>query len=86
MLTFQDCADYCGLSEEEIQGIVRGARVTPMEACAMVRQYADSPKECRKMLNYLLEYMEDAEGRVDANRCHEIHKAVNHFADNHHFV
>jgi hypothetical protein len=86
MLTFQDCADYCNLSDDEIQAIMNGANVTPMEACAMAQEYADSPEECRKMLSYLLEYMEKEEARADAHRCHEIHNAVNHFASNHHFV
>lgn len=86
MLTFQDCADYCDLSDDEIQGIVNGAYVSPIEVCAMVQEYAESPEECRKMLKYLLDYMEKAEGRVDAHRCHEIHEAVNRFASKHHFV
>lgn len=86
MLTLQDCCDYCDLSDDEVQGILNGANVTPIEVCAMVQEYADNPAECRKMLKFLQDYLEKVEQRSDAKRSHEVHEAISHFASNHHFI
>lgn len=86
MLTFQDCADYCDLYEDEIQGIINGANVSAIEVCAMVQEYSDSPQECRKMLKFLTDYLEKAESHSDEKRSHEIHEAINHFVSNHHLI
>ena len=86
MLTFEDCADYCDLSDDEIQAFIDGVRLPPIEVCAMVQQYVDSPQECRKMLRFLQEYLEKVESSGDARRSHEVHEAITHFATNHHFV
>ena len=86
MLTFQDCADYCNLSEDEIQGILKGTNVPAIEVCAMVQEHADSPAECRKMLKFMMDYLERAEVHADAKRSHEIHEAIHHFVSNHRIV
>ncbi len=86
MLTFQDCADFCDLSDDEIQGILEATNVSPIEVCAMVEEYANSPKECRKMVGFLLEYLEKVESRSGEKRAHEVHEAINHFVANHHIV
>jgi hypothetical protein len=86
MLTFQDCADYCDLYDDEIQAITTGANISPIEVCALVQQHADSPKECRKMLKFLTDYLEKAEPNSDEKRSHEIHEAINHFVSNHKLV
>lgn len=83
MLTYKDCSDYCDLKDDEVQGILNGANLTPIEVCAMVQQYADNPKECRKMVQFLQEYLEKAECKADENRSHEIHLAIDHFTKNH---
>lgn len=86
MLTFEDCADYCNLSDDEIQAFIDGVGLPPIEVCAMVQQYAESPQECRKMLRFLQEYLEKVESDGDAERSHEVHEAITHFVENHHFV
>ena len=86
MLTYQDCADYCDLSDDEIQGILNGVNVPPIEVCAMVQEYSDSPQECRKLLKFLMDYLEKAESKSDAKRSHEIHEAILHFVSNHRLV
>ncbi|WP_210394600.1 hypothetical protein [Motiliproteus sediminis] len=83
MLTFKDCADYCDLSDDEIQGLLQGTHVSPIEVCALVQQYADDPRECRKMVGFLQEYLEKVERQADAKRAHEVHQAINHFVANH---
>lgn len=86
MLTFEDCADYCDLNDDEIQAIINGTGLPPIEVCAMVQQYADSPQQCRKILQFLQEYLEKVESQSDAKRAHEVHEAITHFVSNHHFV
>ncbi|MBC8209424.1 MAG: hypothetical protein H8E21_00045 [Gammaproteobacteria bacterium] len=86
MLSYQDCADYCDLSEDEVSGLLNGANLTPIEVCAMVQQYADSPQECRKMIKFLQDYMETVEAQSNEKRSHEIHQAINHFVANHRLI
>ena len=86
MLTFQDCSDYCDLSDDEIQGLLNATNTSPIEVCAMVQQYSDSPKECRKMVQFLQEYLEKVESKSGEKRSHEVHEAINHFVSNHHIV
>ncbi|MCW8883716.1 MAG: hypothetical protein OQK12_00510 [Motiliproteus sp.] len=83
MLTFEDCADFCDLTKDEIQGLAEGTHLHPVEVCALVQRHADNPRECRKMLGLLQEYLERVECHADAKRSHEVHEAINHFASNH---
>ena len=86
MLTFEDCADYCDLNDDQIQAMIIGSGLPPIEVCALVQQYADSPKQCRKMLQFLLEYLEKVECQSDAARSHEVHQSIEQFIERHHFV
>ena len=60
--------------------------MSPIEVCAMVQQSADTPRECRKMVNFLQSYLEKVESKGDSKRAHEVHEAINHFVSNHHMV
>ena len=86
MLTLEDCADYCDLTDDEIEAITEGAGIPPIEVCAMVQQYTDSPQECRKILRFLMEYLEKVEAHSDAHRSHEVHEAIQHFVSQHHLI
>ena len=86
MIRFKDVSDFCDLSEDEILAIAKGANITPIEVCALVQEVADTPKECRKLLKYLYEYLEKTESLEGEKRSHEVHEAINHFVSNHHFV
>jgi hypothetical protein len=86
MLTFEDCADYCNLGNDEIAGLAEGLGLPSIEVIALVQQYADSPRECRKMLQLLQTYLEKVESTGDEQRSHEVHEAILHFASTHHFV
>ena len=86
MLTLNDCADFCDLSDDELLGLLEGADTTPIEVCAMVQQFADSPKECRKMVGFLQAYLEKVESKGNAKRAHEVHEAIDHFVSNHHMI
>ncbi|WP_428624427.1 hypothetical protein [Sedimenticola sp.] len=86
MLTLKDCADFCDLSDDELLGLLQGADMSPIEVCAMVQQFADTPSECRKMLGFLQTYLEKVESQGDTKRAHEVHEAINHFVSNHPMV
>ncbi len=86
MLTFDDCADICDLTDDEIKGLSEGTKLSPIDVCALVQNYADNPKECRKMVGYLQAYLEEVESHSDAKRAHEVHDAINHFVSNHHMI
>ena len=73
-------------NEDEIQGILKGTNVPAIEVCAMVQEHSDSPAECRKMLKFMMDYLERAEVHADAKRSHEIHEAIHHFVSNHRIV
>ena len=86
MLTFQDCADYCDLTEDEVQAFSEGTGIPPIEVCAMVQEYADTPQQCRKLLQFLQDYLEKVEVDADAERSHQVHEAIHHFVANHHLI
>ena len=86
MISLKDCLDYCDLTEDEIQAIANGANITPIEVCALVQECGDTPKDCRQILQYLQDYLEKVESHEGEQRSHEVHKAINHFVANHHFV
>ena len=88
MLTYKECAEFCDLSNDEIQAIERAAQVTTMEACALLQDMAETPDGCRRALAYMMEYLEHVE-TVDGKsekRSQEVHRAINHFAKTHRFV
>lgn len=86
MLTYEDCVDYCDLTEDEVEALRDATHIPPIEVVAMVQQYADSPRECRIMLKFLLEYLEKVEQSADSKRSHELHDAISHFAARHHYI
>ncbi len=83
MLTLKDCADFCDLSDDEILGLLGGAGMSPIDVCATVQQFADTPSECRKMVGFLQSYLEKVESKEDTERAHEVHEAIDHFVSNH---
>lgn len=70
MLTFQDFADYCDLSDEEIRSILNGASVTDMESCAIIAEKIDPKLQCRKKDEFLQLYLQKAENTSNKNRTH----------------
>lgn len=86
MLTYQDCADYCDLTEDEIEALADGTGLPPIEVCAIVQQYTDSPQQCRKFMRFLQDYLEKVELSGDDEHSHRVHEAMHHFVANHHLV
>lgn len=70
MLTFRDFADYCDLSDDEIQCILNGTRVTDVETCTIIPEEIDPKLKCRKKDEFLQLYLEKAENLSDKKRTH----------------
>lgn len=83
MLSLKECSDFCDLSDDEMKAIERGAHVSPVEACALAHEAEDNPKDSRRMLRYLQEYLEYVESHETPQRSHEVHQVIEHFTTNH---
>lgn len=70
MLTFQDFADYCDLSHDEIQRILNGASVANVELCTIVPEKINHKIQCRKKDEFLQLYLQKAENLSDKKRRH----------------
>ncbi len=86
MLSLKECSDFCSLGEDEMRAIERGAHVSAVEACALAHEAEDSPKDSRRMLRYLQEYLEYVEGHESAQRSREVHHIIEHFTNNHRMI
>ncbi len=86
MLSLKECTDFCDLTDDEIKAIERGAHVTPVEACALAHEAEEKPRDCRKLMKYMHQYLEYVESHEDTRRAHEVHVAIEHFANTHRFI
>lgn len=86
MLTLKDCADFCDLSEDELTAIQCVTHLPFVEACALVESMGNTPAGCRQLLQLMHQYLEHIEAQSDEQKSHEVHKAINRFVANHHFV
>lgn len=86
MLSLKDCADYCDLTDDELNAIQRGAHVTTLDACALAHDAEQNPQNSRRVLKYLQEYLEYVEGTESDQRSHEVHHVIDHFIKNHHLI
>ena len=86
MLSLKECTDFCDLTDDEVKAIERGAHVCPVEACALAHEAEGKPKDCRKLLKYMHQYLEYVESHEYTRRSREVHQAIQHFTTTHRFI
>lgn len=83
MLTMKDCVDYCALSDDELTAIQRGAHVNTLDACAIAHDAEYSPRDSRRVMKYLREYIEHLESKENDQCSPETLQMLDHFIVNH---
>ena len=84
MIRFQDCKDYCDLTEDEVEAIGAGMHTTPVEACALAQKAEVSPKGREAILKCMNEYLELVESHEQGEEhVEEVRAAIERFAVHH---
>lgn len=84
MIRFQDCKDYCDLTEDEVEAIGAGMHATPMEACALAQKAEVSPEGREAILKCMNEYLALVESHEHGKQhVKEVHDAIERFAAHH---
>ena len=86
MLTYEDCIDFCNLTEEEVRALQESENVPALEACIRAHGLADNPRGCRQFLKYLQERLEQVEAINDRKASRQVHDAMKHFTSTHHYT
>lgn len=86
MLSFVDCRDICDLTEEEIHAIEEAEHLPPVEACARGNSLSHSPEGCRQVIKYMYESIERAEKNEDGEQSELLHKDLQRFVSEHHYI
>lgn len=86
MLSFVDCRDFSDLTEEEIHAIEEAEHLPPVEACARGHNLANTPEGCRKVIKYMYESIERAEHNQDGEQSEILHKDLEKFVSEHHYI
>lgn len=86
MLTYEDCADFCNFTEEEVRALEDGENVPALEACIRAHGLADNARGCRQFLKYLQERLEHVEAMNDSKASKEVHDAMKHFTSTHQYT
>lgn len=86
MLSFIDCRDFSELTEEEIRAIEEAEHLPPVEACARGHDLANTPKGCRLVIQYMYESIERAEKNQDGEQSEVLHKDLDMFVSEHHYI
>lgn len=82
MLTYQECLDICGLSEEEIEAIAEHERMEPIVAMAL-GQYLITHRQERRIKSIILDDIKRAEKKQDLQHAEALRKVLKHFLATH---
>lgn len=86
MLSLNDCIHFSELTPAEVDALAEHEHIDDILACELGRKLVSSPSGCRQLLKYLAEDIENAENHQDAARSYHLHKVINEFAEQHHFI
>lgn len=82
MLTYQECLDMCGLSEEEIEAIAEHERLDPMIAMAL-GDYLVTHNEETRIKTIILDDIRRAERTGNHSHAEALRKVLKHFLATH---
>lgn len=83
MLSLDQCIDFCGLSEEEVELIAEHERVPEIIAAQLACQWLNSPRGAEKVRCVLLDQLEHARVCGDACKAGKIQQTLLHFSECH---
>lgn len=82
MLTYQECLDMCGLSEEEIGAIAEHEHMEPIAAMAL-GQYLITQRQERRIKSIILDDIKLAERKRDGKHAEALRKVLKQFLATH---
>lgn len=86
MLTLTDCVHFSELTAAEIDAIAEHEHIDDVIACELGQFLVHSPHGCRLILKYMVDDIEQAELHHDFARSQHLHRVINQFAAQHHFI
>jgi hypothetical protein len=78
MLTYQECLDMCGLSDDEIKAIVEHEHMEPIIAAAF-GQYLVTHKDERRIHGIILDDIKRAQDSGNQQHAEALRKVLKHF-------
>ncbi|MFC6673263.1 hypothetical protein [Marinobacterium aestuariivivens] len=82
MLTYQECLDLCGLSEDEIEAIAEHEHLEPIIAMAL-GQYLVTHQEESRIKRIILDDIQRAEDKGNQRHAEALRKVLKHFLATH---
>jgi len=82
MLTYQECLDLCGLSEEEIAAIAEHEHMEPIIAMAL-GQYLVTHQDEQRIKRIILDDIKHAKIKGDQQHVDALNKVLKHFLATH---
>ncbi|MFC6673256.1 hypothetical protein [Marinobacterium aestuariivivens] len=82
MLTYQECLDMCGLSEEEIEAIAEHEHLEPIAAMAL-GQYLITHRQERRIKSIILDDIKKAQRQGNHQHADALRKVLVHFVATH---
>ncbi|MCP8687350.1 hypothetical protein [Marinobacterium sedimentorum] len=82
MLTYQECLDMCGLSDDEINAIAEHEHMEPIIAAAF-GQYLVTHKDERRIQGIILDDIKRAENAGNQQHAEALRKVLKHFLATH---
>lgn len=82
MLTYQECLDMCGLSQEEIEAIAEHEHMEPIAAMAL-GQYLITHRQERRIKSIILDDIKRAQRQGNQKHAEALRKVLKHFLATH---
>ena len=83
MLTFRDCIDMAGLTEEEVKAIARHEHIPAMVALELGDRLIQSEDGAARLRDFIVDNVRDARGRSNCRDCAEFGRVLGHFIESH---
>lgn len=83
MLTYEDCVEFCDLTEEEVAAISEHEHVPAIVAAEMGNYLVHSEDGIPMIRRFILDDIEDAKARGDKARAETLDLVLKHFIASH---
>lgn len=83
MLTYQDCLDYCDLTEDEIHAIADHEHLTELAALELGQYLVETSKGEKAIRKIILDDIANARAKGDLNATLKLRLVLRHFVQSH---
>ena len=84
MLTYEDCVELCGLTEEEIAAIAEHEHVPEIVAAEIGNYLVHTEEGVPTIRRFILDDIDEARARGDKSRVATLELVLKHFIATHH--